>query len=946
MLADVDQPGSGLTEIASSWHDRLRPAVLRVVSCVGVAAVLGSLLLARVGTATTRLVAGGGLFAAMALWFGFKLLQHRRAKQTARRAVEAVRRVDRKLADALSRSIGLVEDVEARAPAISLELANLHLRRIVAHVPLATLEERATRAASRWSNLAAVLGVVLLGLAWGSKRSLVEGANVLLSIHGQAPFEQSLLELDLVTVQPPTYLQQQPDLIEFSGAATAPRGSQVTVRGIPRQVLSKLVLTDGNREIPFVADGNGAVAAQYRLLETARLRVAARFGDTLIRQHSELALEAIPDPAPVVELEGAPKSVAWAEANEFELHYRASDDHGLREIDLVLRTAGREERRVLVRLDGTTKFHTGAQVLLATDAFVSGAYGSVEVSIAARDDNSFDASSWGQSAVIRLDKPAPGNVEARRRDAFLRLREDLTRWLAEGLNQAATGASRLEARSRVFARLDQVEAATQSDTTVNQVMRTFLRAERDKLIHASKDPSKLLPTLEEVTLALDVALDAVAQRDAEHVAQLLAEVATEIEMGAKDALLAERREQGHQRILAARDMLSAGARELHKLGLLGGDLGEIALAGAARIRRAHEANDWENVGRAASFLAERLRRPVPSFKGGGGRAGVESSRPASGQSRPRPSEADTRLERVINELLQLARDHATEIESVERLTRESDSVTGSAELMPEAKQRAARLRGIVEPLPPLGAEPGSQRAALALAKELVVGAAESLERLHLSGAYENLKRADSALAEAELLRGQAGSSELRAGSHESSQSIRRELSEQLQWIKQVLDTARAKGSAELNEALDRVAGRERELAVRAEELARRETKKDAVLPDEIRSDLSQASRLMQKAAAALEAGRGRGALEPQKQAQELLERNQPIPDKPRGAAQQEHDDSSRGNPDRAAKGGNVVSTSDVENRERFRRRVQDGLSQEVSPDLSKAVRRYAEGLLK
>jgi hypothetical protein len=271
---------------------------------------------------------------------------------------------------------------------------------------------------------------------------------------------------------------------------------------------------------------------------------------------------------------------------------------------------------------------------------------------------------------------------------------------------------------------------------------------------------------------------------------------------------------------------------------------------------------------------------------------------------------------------------------------------GPSDLLPEAKQRAARLRNLVEPLPPLGAEPGSPRAALALGKELVIGAAESLERLQLSGAYENLKRADSALAEAEMLAGPMGSAASPKSSTERTDSLRRELSEQLRWVKDKLEEARGKVSAEVNDALKKVAGRERELAMRSEELARREAKQDAVLPDEIRSDLKQASRLMQRAAGSLDAGRARSALDQQKQAQELLERSQPAPDQQSNPPQAQGSDPSQSKQDRVARGGSVVSTSDVESRESFRRRVQEGLSREVSPDLSKAVRRYAEGLLK
>lgn len=942
MLGEVIPPGSGLSEITASWHGRLRPAVLRVAVTLWTGVIVSALLLARVGTSTWRLGAIALLLFALVLTIGLWLVRRRRSQRLARRATAVVRHVDRDLALALDRALRLEQEARTRSPAVSVELAALHLQRTMARVPIEQIEQRATRIASRLANLTAVVGVAIAAFAWLARRDLVEGANVLLAIRGTAPFEMSLLELDLVTLQPPSYLRQQPDWVEFNTSTAAPRGSQISVRGVPSRVLSRLVLTDGKQEIPFKPDGKGAVAAQYRLLDSTRLSVAARFGEVLIRQNDVLALEAIVDPVPSVELEGAPRRVAWAEANPFELHYRVVDDHGLREVDLVLRTAAREERRALARLDGSTRYHSGAQAILADDAFVSGAYGSVEISITARDDNTFDGNGWGRSAAIVLDKPALGSAEVRRRKGYLGLREDFTNWLA-AVQQAPGGSDRAtQAMTRALDRLDQVDVAAQNDIAVKRIMRTFLHAQRDKLKRAMIDKGKLVTTLEEVTLAFDAAAETVAQHDAQHVSRLLANVAIEIEMGAKEALLAERREQGNQRVMLARGTLSSGARELRELGALGADLGEIALAGAARIASAHAASDWVNVGRAASFLAERLRRPVPSFRGGGGRAGVESAQLSRGQGRPRASEADTRLERVSDELTQLVRDHAAEIDSVERIVQASDAVTGSADLLPEAKQRAARLRSIVEPLPPLGAEPGSPRAALALGKELVIGAAESLERLQLLGSYENLKRADSALAEAQALGTPA---ELRSETARSAE-IRGELAEQRRWIKEMLDNARAKVAQQFTDSLRKASQREREIAVRAKELSLREAKRDAVLPDEVRADLERASNLMQQAAGSLEIGRGRVALDGQKQAQQLLERNQPEPDQQQRVSQQEPKDTSRGDQQREAKGGPVVSTSDVESRESFRRRVQEGLSKEVSPDLSKAVRRYAEGLLR
>ncbi|HMA93964.1 MAG TPA: hypothetical protein VKP30_14835 [Polyangiaceae bacterium] len=940
----MDQAPS-LPEIAASWYGPLRPAARRASYTALLLATVGTLLLAREGTAGSRWFALLALTTVSLLVAGMLFWQRRRRRQLSNSAVFAVRHVDRELSDQLHRAIELAHVARERTPAVSLELAELHLQRVCARVPVTSIMERAQRRAARLSKPAMVLSMIALGGAFAARTTLFEGLNVLLARHGQAPFAMRLLEVDPVTVLPPSYLQQASELVEFGASVAVRRGSLIVVRGTPYRAESRLVLTDGRLEIPFVSDGQGGVMARYRLEDSVRLVVGARFGNVLVKQRDALHLGSVPDPPPTIELEGAPKHVSWADVQEVELRYRALDDHGLRQIDLVLRASGREERRTLLRMDGSAKSQSGAHVILPSDPFVTNAYGSVQVSIAARDDNPHDRGGWSQSAPYTLDRASVGSLEANRRKTYLGLRRELVNWLARLQSKSSDPAELAAAKAQTLARFREIESALENDSTTMRVMRTFLRAQRDKLARVSNDLVRLPSMVEEVTLAVDVAIEAVGQRDAEHVARLLADVATEIELAAKSGALAEQRSAADQRILAARAILASGAAELRSLGALGADLGEIAFAGEGRIGRAHDAHDFDNVRRAASFLAERLRRPVPSFQGGGG-GGVESGRSVAKQGKPRASEADTHLERVIAELRQLARDHAAELSSVERTVAETDTTAGDAELLPEAKRRAALLRQLVERLPSVGAEPGTLKASLALAKEFVVSSAESLEQLRLSSAYDALGKADGTLAESETLsaRPELGISEY---SSSALQTLRTRVAEHYAWLKSILQRAQAGASAKLSVPLKSAARRERDIAERAQSLGQRESKPDAVLPDEIRSELQRAARLMNQAADALDAGEGRVGIDRQRQAQELLERSQPEPNSgPQDAGSGEPSPRQAGTADRDSRGGSVVPTSDAENRERFRRRVQEGLSREVTPEYSKAVRRYAEGLLK
>jgi hypothetical protein len=965
-----------LTAAISAWNSQLRPASRRLFLSLAVVIDLAALLVARQGTKAARLLALV-LFGTTLLWLvASQWVRRRREQRPSTQAITTVRRVDRGLAEQLQRALELaarherdatqpaqhVTPPEQSGPAapeprassnISSELVALHLQRLATKLPRAAVDELARTRAARITFLATLGTVVACVGAWAFSVRLFEGFDVLIARDNRAPLPIQLLDVDSVVVQPPAYLRMSPESLDIDVNTAQPEGSQVIVRGTPRHAGRVLQLWDGRSGVPFLNDGQGGLVAHYVVEQSVNLTIVERLGEVIIPERAKLSIETIPDEPPEVELEGAPKHIALEDAEHIELNYSARDDHGLRELDLVLRSGAREERRVLTRLDGETRRFASAHVLFPHDAFLTTSYGAVDVFIAARDDNNRPGSKWGHSAVLTLDKPSLGRAQVQRYQAFREARDQLVDTLAQWMGDAAqAGAHELASAPPASATvpttaLGELEHRLNADRSVRRALLAFVRAQHQKLLRVTNSRQQRLDTLSEVTLALDVGMEAVAHKDAEHVALQLADVAIEVEAGAKAAQQSEQREQGISRIKAAISTLGTGASELKQLGLLGADLGEIATAGTRRIERAFSASDYDNVQRAASFLAERLRRPSPSFVGGG-RAGVESMRRQSRRgSGAKPSEADLHLERVMTELQQLAREHASAIDTVEQIVQASEQgaekavpTPGASEL---AKQHAEALRHSVSDLPALGGEPGSQRAALGLAKEIVRGAAESLERLQFGATYDALNKAEAALLEAEKLEG---------GMDDRSTANlprrREQLNLERTWVKEQLDRTRNTALDGMRERLQKAAGRERELSERANRLAQREAKGDAVLPEDVRSDLEQASHWMRQATDVLDSGRARLALEHQRHAQSLLERNEPEP---------ERDNENRGNQDKNvnrdpnSRGngpghGSVVPTSDVETREAFRRRVQKGLSQKVPPELSPAIRRYAEGLLK
>ena len=126
-------------------------------------------------------------------------------------------------------------------------------------------------------------------------------------------------------------------------------------------------------EVPFVDDGAGAVVARWPLAQTVTLRVVARFGDVVIPSPRRWHIESIPDARRSSTLEGAPRRIRLVDARPRTCRSstRRSDDHGLREVHLVLRSGTREERRVLARLDGETRTTRRATCCKLRDPFLT-----------------------------------------------------------------------------------------------------------------------------------------------------------------------------------------------------------------------------------------------------------------------------------------------------------------------------------------------------------------------------------------------------------------------------------------------------------------------------------------------------------------------------------------------------------------------------------------------
>ena len=942
-----------IERLSVAFQARRRAPARWLSLSVLVSLLIAAGLLARHGTVWTRGAAALLLILAVAQIFVRRARDKRDFQDVQRTIRRVLVPVDRAVGERALRAAALAEQATRDPRVGSLELAQLHFQRQLERAPLEAVEAQAARRATLLRRIALGLVVVAaLGVGRDPNRVL-EGLDVLIARRGLAPVPMPWLDLVRVTVQPPAYLHLQ-DRSIFPGLGSAEaRGSAVTIHGVPLADGRHLVLTDGVHEVPFVADGSGGVVARYVLNDDAELRIAARFGQVLIREPEGVVLEAVPDAVPVVELEGAPERIDLRDFDRRELRYQASDDHGLREIDLVLRAGGREDRRPLTRLDGETKLIRGAYAIESSEPFLRRTFLPVEVRIEARDDDATSGIKWGKSQAFTLIPVPVGEPEAARYAALRAVRDSLADLLASELspNTALSDAERRKADSaRTTAVAAQLRAMLEkrfAGVSLAPAQRAFLGGQARVLARALPTPASAMRRTEDVLLAVDAALRGLGNRDAVTVAKRLGDAAEEAAEGAKQALESERRQAGLSRLNQALGVLGPGAHNLVTLGPLGRDVGSVAEGEIRRITRAQDSGNLLATELAARHLAARLRRPSPSFSTAGG-GGVESGAGSQSGDESHASDADKKFDELVGELERLAEEHQQELSRVERNLADAEKAVDLSDLKQEAAQRAAELRQKTAPLPQFGDDANSARAAAALGREHAQSMAQSLARLSLKDAVESGRHARSELSDA--AKRSANASPFEAIDQATLAEARAELDRALAWAEQSLERAEKSAAEKAIAGLQDSAGRERSLSERAANLAGRGNHGEISLPEDLADALGKAEGLMRDAAKELGAGHGEQGLSLQRDAQRLLEQTN---DGQSGSGdsdgkdqqpQQSPKDSS------SSKGKQMRTEADVPKAEGgqaddFRRRVLEGLSKQGSGRLSDAVRRYAEGLL-
>jgi hypothetical protein len=938
---------------------------------------VSAVLVARQGTAANRLGAAVAIVGSAVVAVGWRALEGRRLRRPDRIVRELAHRVAPERADRAIRALSLIgRDEESRADGTSAELARLHVARAIAQLPSDEILDRATRNAARLGRVALVGLVCVLAIVVARAWSVLEGADVLVARGGRAPVSMHWLDDVDVVARPPDYLRESEQRGLAFVSLGLPYGTLTTVRGVPLHPGRRLLLSDGTIEVPFVEDGAGAVVARWPVTESTSLHVVARFGDVAIAGPEALTVESIPDTPPIVRLEGAPEQVRLIDqgGGDIPIKYEASDDHGLREVRLVLRSGMREERRVLALLDAETKTDRGGYRLKVRDPFLKRSHVPIEVTVEAKDNDPLMGPKWGASPAIVLIPPNVGEPEAMRLDALRRVRDELVDSLAWRLSRAPPDAA---AEQNAFI-AEETKRSAEVDTLLTQTLaqayagvrvpvriRATLTAQQQAVGKAVDRETKrfsaathaeVVRTTERFALVVDAVARGLGLRDSRDSALALADVADDLALGAAQDQHLERvssapPERGRQLMDAAAEVLGGGARAMTRLGILGRDLSEIIEADLLRVKRSRDAADFSHAELAARDLAARLREPDPSFgaRGGGGRraAGESGGAPGtSGDEGGASEEVDQAFQEAARGVEQLAQDHAGEVGKTEQALAGATSDDELEQLRREAMRHAEAIREAASGLPSVGNGSDSWTSKGAAARELAEQMARSLDRAQPQDAVQTGRSALGALDEAKKILQRGSWMQDPAGDGQRRvEGARRKLDAEEKWVEEQVEQVRRRASERARKQLQQGGEEEGKLADRARDLAQ-QGRDQGSLPQQAVESIDEAEHAARQAAEALREGDAEKGLDRQHEAQRRLEaaNEQLREDDEAGESSSEQGDD-RSDHSRASRGrGSVPGPG--KGPDEFRRRVVGGLGQPTSGALRDAVRRYAEGLLR
>jgi hypothetical protein len=962
--------GDALSDLVALWRETLKRPRRRAVFVALALAFVVAMLLARTGTVRSRVAAGGLLVISCGV-ATYVFLRQRRRWDDPRVAIERLAsRADPERAARALRALSLLDDDGVpKDRSTSGVLAQLHVARQLAALPRDRIVDEAKRAARRTNGAAIVVAVIGLGLGGTHAFSVIEGADVLVSRGGTAPVGLPYVQDLTLMARPPEYLHDEEHKKPIYGHLSLPRGTLLTFRGEPLHAGRRLVLTDGKSEVPFVDDGSDKVVARWPVQDSVELRIVARFGSVVIPEPDATDVTSIADAAPIVKLEGAPKTIALTSPqgkDDIPIRYEATDDHGLREIHLVMKSAGRpEERRVLAHLDGETRSDRGGSVLHPSDKYIKQSHAAVLVRVEAKDNDPITGPKWGVSESFMLLPPDIGEAEATRLDALRALRDayvDVLAWRMENVPGKTKTFLDDEKRGAddVASSLDRTLLTSYGVVLPSRLV-ALVRAQQKRVADSvaaerrgatATTHAKVVKTTETMVLVIDGIVRGLARKDARTASKQLADVAEDLAGGIGDQRVGRELTQAKARADGAVQVLEGGERQLAHLGMLGRDLSGAIHAGLLRVARATAGGDLAHAELAARDLKERLAKADPSFGsrgGSGGHAHGESGSGAQsgGGSGDEPSEAERAFNEAAQDLEQLTQDHAGAMGKVDQALSHAVDEDELKQLRDDAKPHAANVREAVKDLPSVGGGSDTWTSKGAAARELGEQMARSLESGSLDDAVQSGTQALHAIDEAKGIaareRYRMWDDRTADGANKKLDDAKKHLEPEIKWAEDQLAQLKKRAAQHAGAELGKSGTEEQQLAERARKLAEHSRERGS-LPEAALEALDGAERASREAAQALQRGDADNGATKQKEAQHKLDAaKQALGDDAEDEGELSEDGEGRS---RSGGQADIPKADAHKGPEEFRKRVLHGLSEPASSKHKDAITRYAEGLLR
>lgn len=947
MASEAKDPAEKVDECRKIYGARQSTARRLALACCFVLIVVVGALVGRIGTDVVRIATGLSMLSMVAVmvWVTLRRSQQWRDDHFAVGRVFGA--VDQALAPKVQRAYALYRrSIDLPDDGTSQELALAYAEQMLDGVALSKIAAAGQRHRRRILQVASFLALVCAALFLLQGLAVLEGLSVLAARRGIGSFPIAYVETISVSAELPSYMAGSNNKRFMSASLGAvPLGSELEVRVVPLVSDRKLLLTDGLKEVPFVSDGKGAQVARWTAEEASDLRVGVRFGQVVVYDTVKTHLSPQNDLPPSVFLQGAGEEHALDELSSLPLVYRALDDHGISQVDLVLRSGQRVERTELSQLSGQEQSYQGAYTLTPDHDLIRKAFLPVRVSIEARDGNTATGPGWGKSRAILLIPRPLGDESADRHIALRQFRAAVSGFLAADIQAGRMSAEpartfRIEAHKELTGALEALATRLSESGKVPQRSLAFVGAQLEALGRSGQERA----SPESVLLAIDALISDIAHREAIELSRDLGSAVEEIAVQAREVHF----NAEDVNLEGLHDLLEGaklGAGRLREVGQLGLDIGLVAQADLARVERSLKRKEYDLAEGAALHLAERLKRATPSFSSSGG-AGVESGLPESGspgsEGGGKPdgpaSEASAQFAEMSSEIDQLAQEAAGELGRLEKmLDAAREAAAADFQISPSLDAAIEKFEKSLDHLPERSSGALGPMAEAASAREQGEATLDALRAGDLAEAVERgldtgaaLKRAQDAL--------DSGPSWL---SPEQLNETQKSLQELMGQLKSAEEELARRGQARTDSSLGERGEKQKAFAERAEALAQKGTNPEAPLGEEGIASLKKAAELLRKAAQMMDSGQAESGARYAEEAQKQLEQALPANSEQGSEEGEPSEGESSGQGKESSKGS--VPEEEKDRAGEFRRRVEEGLGRHGGA-LAPAIRRYAEDL--